>query len=768
MKKLLILFAFLIGYTLSAIPHDWTTNNMMLATDTKYDTTYAPYIGNGFVATRINYDHMFVSGVFNGRGRGSQRKTDKGLVGNPPSHRAAIPSLMLVEIQPVIEGSTVSLLASGLEVYDGYFVERYGLNDKRGSSVCEFDFIRYASRSNKNIMVVMIQLDPKSNEHPDCQIKLKHNFLPHDTTDFTRIESNIGGEGDIDTWTAYVKEAESTGTANTRVFLAWDRIEKKVLTLKKDQPSIFRIEVSVSLPNGSLAKQKVVRETLWEEHKTAWNKLNTLRVDSKDKTLAQKTASSFYYILSSVRADWPYGLSPGGISSNAYNGHSFWDTETWMFPNMNVLYPEIARSLINYRFSRIGAAEKNAIRLGWKGTDFPWESAETGAETCPMFAKTQCDHEQHINGDIAMAVKQHFHVTKDVDWLEKIGWPLTEGICDFFTSRVVVEPQSGAYTILQVTPPDEHAGAFTNSSAYTNGVMSMTMEWCSKAADRLGKSSNSRWLDMEAKPYLPLVNDLFKGGKVHPEYDGYAGQTINQADVALLQYPLMMPMNEVIAINDLEYYTSVTDPDGYFTGDSAYSVAWLDRGRRDSADEQMKQADLHMKGPFLVWVERAKTDGHLNFLTGAGGYLQNIIFGYLGIRVLEDRLRINWTTLDNDVTLKSVEYCGAKFDVEYSMTAETKTATFCGISNCSSKMLVVHAGDGSVMASLEDGDCVDFAHKNIYVTCVSDKPNSHQYFVMFLMVAAVASIVAGTLFFMYKSIKKTPSMDYIAMGDDLV
>jgi hypothetical protein len=66
--------------------------------------------------------------------------------------------------------------------------------------------------------------------------------------------------------------------------------------------------------------------------------------------------SSLYYILSSVREDWPWSLSPGSLSSNGYkywlfhwinfhdaqnvlnqitcvSGHVFWDTETWMYPS---------------------------------------------------------------------------------------------------------------------------------------------------------------------------------------------------------------------------------------------------------------------------------------------------------------------------------------------------------------------------------------------------------------------------------------------------
>lgn len=43
--------------------------------------------------------------------------------------------------------------------------------------------------------------------------------------------------------------------------------------------------------------------------------------------MAAATNASYYYILSSVRSDWPYAPTPGGIATDGYNGHVFWDSE---------------------------------------------------------------------------------------------------------------------------------------------------------------------------------------------------------------------------------------------------------------------------------------------------------------------------------------------------------------------------------------------------------------------------------------------------------
>ena len=95
-------------------------------------------------------------------------------------------------------------------------------------------------------------------------------------------------------------------------------------------------------------------------------------------TISSTVNASLYYILAATRPDWTYGLSPGGIARNAYEGHSFWDCETWMFPNMVALFPSQALALTEYRSARLQAARARALTHGVVGAMWPWESALTG------------------------------------------------------------------------------------------------------------------------------------------------------------------------------------------------------------------------------------------------------------------------------------------------------------------------------------------------------------------------------------------------------
>jgi trehalose/maltose hydrolase-like predicted phosphorylase len=124
---------------------------------------------------------------------------------------------------------------------------------------------------------------------------------------------------------------------------------------------------------------------------------------------AKVVCGSMYYLLSSLPNE-PIdanrrrfsGLSPGSLANGAflrdYQGHSFWDTETWMFPPVLMLWPYVAKDLLLYRMSNIRAARDRAAGSNNQGARFPWESAFTGTEVTPDCCPETRDNQQHITG----------------------------------------------------------------------------------------------------------------------------------------------------------------------------------------------------------------------------------------------------------------------------------------------------------------------------------------------------------------------------------
>jgi hypothetical protein len=331
------------------------------------------------------------------------------------------------------------------------------------------------------------------------------------------------------------------------------------------------------------------------------------------------------------------------------------DLETWMFPVLLLLHPDLAAGALQYRLDRLDRAVARAAEFGFEGADWPWQSAFSGVDTTQApFIEGQFEH--HISGDIAMAMRQYYLATLDAAFLAR-AWPALNATCVFWACRFArsdapdalgcgSKAGAGNFTIRRAQGPDENAGV-VDDSAYTVGVGAATLNFCGVAARALGLSPPPPplWAEIAAAPYLPTSDTLFAGGTVHPEFTGYAGAHINQADVALLQYPLGAEFERGLALRDLDYYSARTGVAAgagaricpFFTGNSAYGIAYLALGRRSAADYQFELGFLHQTPEFNVWTEYAPEAGqgfgHLNFITGAGGWLQALLYGYPGLRL---------------------------------------------------------------------------------------------------------------------------------------
>jgi len=160
--------------------------------------------------------------------------------------------------------------------------------------------------------------------------------------------------------------------------------------------------------------------TLYREHANAWASLleSRIEVNSSDFRIPAAINASLASLLSELRSDWPVGgIASGGIGTNGkYHGHVFWEAETFMGPPLLLLFPEKVRTMLQYRISlQKGAREKAAsYSPPYSGTMFPWESAAYGNETCPYQALTGI-YEQHITGDIGIAVQRYWWHTRDVN-----------------------------------------------------------------------------------------------------------------------------------------------------------------------------------------------------------------------------------------------------------------------------------------------------------------------------------------------------------------
>jgi trehalose/maltose hydrolase-like predicted phosphorylase len=239
------------------------------------------------------------------------------------------------------------------------------------------------------------------------------------------------------------------------------------------------------------------------------------------------------------------GVPARGWTGEAYQGHIFWD-ELFIFPFLNYRMPEITRSLLLYRYRRLGEARAAARSAGLKGAMFPWQSGSDGQEETqelnlnPRSQRWVPDNtclQRHVGSAIAYNVWQYFQATHDIEFLQAHGAELILEIAHFWSSLADFNDERGRYEIRGVIGPDEFHEGYPgaprpglNNNAYTNimavWVLCRALEVLDLLPDirraelttRLGLSAQEigRWGDISRKMFVP-----FHADGIISQFEGY-------------------------------------------------------------------------------------------------------------------------------------------------------------------------------------------------------------------------------------------------------
>lgn len=636
----------------ATLPAEWCQDYMqadLLFTGDE-DVKYPPDVGNGFVATVVGAEFVYAAGVFNGPAVSEDK----------PTHRAEIPAPLRLTIDAPVVGA-------GLHLRNGAYLRRH---DVGPGVVVEMRF--YAHRARRSLLVV--DLTTTSVEPVEVSVTGFGGEAP-DSEDFNwTAHKSVGLQATAVVWTGETREAETAEHGITRVSVVLPVAPAEPVTVVAGKPASFVAAVRTSreskdpdsdaLQDWAEAK-RTGADKLYSEHTAAWARLwkSGLEVTGR-LDVAREVNSSLYYLLSSLRADAPYSTSPGGLAqggSSCYHGHVFWDAETWMYPTLMLLHPDIAASMLEYRLDTVPEAEKKAegYGKGWKGAMFAWESAASGTETCPIQFSTG-RLEQHITGDIALAAQQLWYASRNTSWLEHAAEGLVLKTADFWASRAEWSGEEAHFRT--VMPPDESADQGVSDSVYTNFVAKRNLLFAEEASQTLGRTPDPAW----RKTADAIVMEYDAKRRIHPEYEGYTNATIKQADVVLLGYPLLMNMSLEDRRRDLEFYAPRTDPQAPCMSWSMYVVAYLDVGDLKGAAANFEHSFANSHAPFNVWTE-TPDGGCVGFLTGLGGFLQTMLFGIGGLRIWRDYLAINPSLISGmtRIVIRGVSYQGAVLQISF-------------------------------------------------------------------------------------------------------
>ncbi len=211
------------------------------------------------------------------------------------------------------------------------------------------------------------------------------------------------------------------------------------------------------------------------EYARLWDAAD-LRI-SGDNSLQNALRFNIFHMMSAASpTDKRVGIGAKLLHGEEYGGHSFWDTELFILPFFNYVFPQIARNLVDYRYNLLDKARENAKENAYLGAKYPWESADTGDEECPKWTiepdGTCCrcyvaDYEHHVTAAVAFGAVAYYTVTGDEDYFTGEGLELLAETARFWASRLEYNEGSDLYEITKVTGPDEWHEPVDNN-AYTN------------------------------------------------------------------------------------------------------------------------------------------------------------------------------------------------------------------------------------------------------------------------------------------------------------
>jgi alpha,alpha-trehalose phosphorylase len=215
-----------------------------------------------------------------------------------------------------------------------------------------------------------------------------------------------------------------------------------------------------------------------------WSRADVLITDPVNGVRAQQAVR--WNLFQLAQATWRAegaGVPAKGLTSGAYDGHYFWDTEAYVLPFLAYTQPRIARNLLRFRHSMLDRARQRAGVLELSGALFPWRTIN-GDEASALFQAGTAQF--HINADIAYAIRRYVDVRGDPGFLLEVGAEVLVETARMWES-LGFYGTDGCFHLHSVTGPDEYT-TVVNDNAFTNLMARLNLNYAAETV---------RWMEAE-------------------------------------------------------------------------------------------------------------------------------------------------------------------------------------------------------------------------------------------------------------------------------
>ncbi|MEO7198983.1 MAG: beta-phosphoglucomutase [Dokdonella sp.] len=382
---------------------------------------------------------------------------------------------------------------------------------------------------------------------------------------------------------------------------------------------------------------------------------------------------NLFHVFQSAERDGLGGIAAKGMTGEGYEGHVFWDSETFVLPALALIDATLVKPSLLWRVRTLDQARAHAREMNHaRGALYPWRTI-AGDECSAHYPSGSAQY--HINAAIAFAIRLYVAASEDHAFLAEGGAELLAE-----TARIWLQVghfsarRGGAFCIHGVTGPDEYT-ALVDNNYYTNRMAQEHLryavevmrelaeqapELCDALRTRLELSAQEidDWAHAADAMYLPYderlgivaQDDTFLN---KPRWD-FAGTPQDQYPLLMHHHPLTLYRYQVCKQADallalvlagsnvdratrrrsFDYYEAITVHDSTLSA-STFAVLAADTGHPETAQEY-----------FMDGLRVDLDDSHANTSHGAhmaamaGSWLA-LTWGFGGLRVEAGCLRFD-------------------------------------------------------------------------------------------------------------------------------
>ncbi len=260
-----------------------------------------------------------------------------------------------------------------------------------------------------------------------------------------------------------------------------------------------------------------------------------------DADLQQAVRFALFHVLSSAARAERRAIPAKGLTGTGYDGHTFWDSETFVLPMLTYTAPAAGANALVWRHRTLATARARARELGLAGAAFAWRTIH--GEECSGYWPAGVAA-FHVNADIAGAVIRFVEATGDQQFEREVGVELLVETARLWLS-LGHHDADGAFRIDGVTGPDDY-GALADNNVYTNLMAQQNLVGAANACQRhldkarqLGVTTGETALWRAAAGHVFIPRDRELG--VHQQSENFtAHQVWNFAATKEDEYPLML------------------------------------------------------------------------------------------------------------------------------------------------------------------------------------------------------------------------------------